>query len=192
MSGEVPVLPTVVPLAVVVFALLVRHLQRRGLLSMPRAAVALALCVYAAGIVANTIFPIFLDKPARSAHWSMFITGTPIIGYEVGDALMNICVFVPVGVLVPLVAPRLSSVRVLLVATVLSAVMEVSQYATAHLLNGGHVADVNDWLFNVVGAGLGYGLLVALSRVPSIARPIARFRWIPNRDREQCQTASVV
>lgn len=70
MFRQVPVLPVVIPLAAATLTALLWSLARRGRLSVPRAALALALCVYAAGIVANTVFPIFLDKPASSAAWA--------------------------------------------------------------------------------------------------------------------------
>lgn len=177
MFGEVPVLPVVVPLGAAVFAVAAWHLQRLGRLTAPRIAVALALAVYAAGIVANTVFPIFLDKPASDATWTQFVNLTPIAGYEVADAVMNVCVFVPVGVLLPLAVPRWSWWRVLAAATTLSLAIEVSQYATAHMLAGGHIADVNDLTFNVLGAALGLLLLAALSRVAVAAPSIRRFRW---------------
>jgi glycopeptide antibiotics resistance protein len=176
--GEVPVLPVVVPLGAAVLVVAAWHLQRRGLLTSPRVAVALALAIYSAGIVANTVFPIFLDKPASSAPWTQFVNLTPVTGYEPADALMNIGVFVPVGVLVPLALPHWSWSRVLTGATALSLGIEVSQYATAHLLAGGHIADVNDLAFNVVGAALGLILLTALARTPVTARLVDRFRWV--------------
>ncbi|WP_244931164.1 VanZ family protein [Nocardioides sp. W7] len=177
MFAEVPVLPVVVPLAVAVMAFFVWHMQRRGLLSFPRVAVALALCVYVAGILANTLFPIYLDKPSRSAPWHAYIDVTPLVGYEVADAVMNICVFVPLGVLLALALPRWTWWRVLAAAAMFSLGIELSQYVTAHLLGGGHIADINDFVFNVVGAALGCGLLSALTPVPHAARLIDRFRW---------------
>jgi glycopeptide antibiotics resistance protein len=175
--AEVPVLPVVVPLAAAVFASLLVYLRQTARLSAPRAVVALALCVYAAGIVANTVFPIFLDKPRASAPWNNFIAATPIVGYGVSDAVMNMCVFLPIGMLVPLISSRPTWPRVLTVATTVSLAIEVSQYVTARLLGGGHIADVNDLLFNVVGAALGYGVFRGLLRVPGTARLIDSFRW---------------
>lgn len=174
---EVPVLPVVVPIAAAAFAILGWHLRRRGLLTAPRAAVALAMCVYVAGVVANTVFPIFVDKPGRDAPWDAFVNATPLVGYEAADAVMNIGVFVPVGVLVALAVPRWTWWRVLASVAFLSLSIEVSQYATAHLLGGGHIADVNDVFFNVVGGALGCLMLSALSLVSLTDRVIGRFRW---------------
>ena len=114
--AQVPVLPVVVPIAAAAMALFTWHLRRSGLLSLPRVAVALALCVYVAGVLANTLFPIYLDKPARSAPWDVYINLTPLAGYEVADAVMNICVFVPLGVLLAFAVPRWTWRRVLVAA----------------------------------------------------------------------------
>ncbi|GAA5142045.1 hypothetical protein GCM10023340_04880 [Nocardioides marinquilinus] len=176
MFREVPVLPVVVPLAVLVLVLATWHLRRTGMLTAPRATVGLAWAVYAAGVVANTIFPIYLDKPGGGPRTGL-LNLTLGSGYEPADALMNICVFVPVGVLVALVAPRWPAWAVLAAATALSLVVETTQLVTARKLGGGHVADVNDLLFNLVGAALGLLLLSAASRIPAVTGLVDRFRW---------------
>ena len=108
MFREVPVLPVVVPLGAVVLAVLLWRLRRAERLTVPRAAVALALAVYAAGVVANTVFPIFLDKPVSSAPWNAHLALVPLADYEVADAVMNVLVFVPLGMLLPLLLARTS------------------------------------------------------------------------------------
>ena len=177
MFHEVPVLPVVIPVAAAVFAALVWRLHRRGLLTVARAAVAFALCVYAAGVVANTVFPIFLDMPAGDAQWSSSLVVVPVVDYELADAVTNILIFVPVGMLVPLLVARASWWRVVVVGAVFSLVIEVTQFVTAHLLGGGHIADVNDLLSNTVGGALGFGLFCAVVRVPGAAALVDRFRW---------------
>jgi hypothetical protein len=174
---EVPVLPVVVPLGAVVALLLGWRLHHRGLFSLPRAAVAVALGVYAAGILANTVFPIFLDKPSRDAEWDTYLALTPIAGYGVADAVTNVVVFTPLGILVALLLARPTWWRVVGVAAAVSLAIEVTQYVTALTLGGGHIADVNDLLFNVVGGALGAGILALVSRVPALARLVDRFRW---------------
>lgn len=177
MFRQVPVLPVVTVLAVVVLAALVRSLSRRGRLSWPRVAVAVVLCVYAAGVVANSVFPVFLDKPAGSAPWSSHVALVPFADYEVADAVMNIVVFVPVGILVPLLVARISWWRAVVAAALVSLTIEVTQYVTAHLLGGGHIADVTDLIVNVLGGAVGFGLYSVLVRVPSVHRVVDRFRW---------------
>ncbi|MDF9716773.1 VanZ family protein [Nocardioides sp. ChNu-153] len=177
MFRHVPVLPVVVPLGVIVLVALLESLRRRRSLSLPRATVAVALSVYVAGVVANTVFPIYLDKPGRDASWDDFLVLVPLADYEVADAAMNVAVFVPVGVLVPLVLVGASWGRVLAIAAASSLGIEVVQYATAHLLSGGHIADVNDLLFNVAGALAGFGALRLLTRISTVVALRDRFSW---------------
>lgn len=175
MFREVPVLPVVVPAAAAIFLAMLWYLHSRGRLSVPRAAVALALCVYAAGVVANTVFPIYLNKPAFTPQWKVYFE--PLADYGVGDAVKNILVFVPVGIIVSLLLAKASWWRVVAVAAAFSLAIELTQFVTDNLLGGGHLADVNDLLFNVTGGVLGFGLFAALSRVPAIAVFINRFHW---------------
>nr|WP_276581912.1 VanZ family protein [Cellulomonas sp. RIT-PI-Y] len=102
---------------------------------------------------------------------------SPLVDYEAGDAVMNIAVFVPLGILLGLVLSPGSWWRVTAVAAACSLAIEVTQYVTAHLLGGGHVADVNDLLCNVLGGALGAGLLALLGRVPGFGGLVERFRW---------------
>ncbi|WP_235501900.1 VanZ family protein [Aeromicrobium sp. Root472D3] len=175
---QVPMLPIVVPVAAATMAFLLWRLARRGRLTAPRAAVAVALCVYAAGIVANTVFPIFLDAPRHHSAWKVYVT--PFTDYEVNDAVTNIVVFVPVGILVHLLMARPPWWRVIVVSTAISAAIELTQFLTGNLLGGGHLADVNDLIFNVAGAAIGLGALVLLVRVPGAAPLVDRFRWTPD------------
>lgn len=177
MFHQVPVLPVVVPAAAAALAVLVLHLRRRGRLTAPRAAVAVALCVYVGGVLANTVFPIFLDKPASDAPWHSHLALLPLAGYEVSDAVMNTSVFLPLGMLLPLLVARPSWRRTVATAAVFSLGIEVTQLVAARLWAGGHVADVDDLLFNVLGAALGHALLVGLVRVPRVAASVDRFRW---------------
>ncbi|MCO7220581.1 VanZ family protein [Klenkia sp. PcliD-1-E] len=177
MFRQVPVLPVVVPLAAVVLAVLLRVLRRRDRWGAPRVAVAVALSVYAAGVVANTVFPVYLDKPRADVPWSEYLVLDPSTGYEVTDAVTNVLVFVPLGALLALVLTRPSWPRVVAAVTAASLTIEVTQYVTAHLLGGGHVADVHDLLFDVAGGALGLGLLLLAARVPGLAGFVDRFRW---------------
>lgn len=176
--GEVPALPVVIPFGIVVFVLLLLwRLAARRLVSLPRAAVAAALAVYAAGILANTVFPVFLDLPRSDGPWAAGIVLTPFQGYEIDDAVMNIAVFLPLGLLIPLVLVRPLWWKVLLVVAAVSLTIELAQLASQHLFGGGHVADVNDLIFNVVGGALGYGVFRLLQGLPACARLIEPFRW---------------
>jgi glycopeptide antibiotics resistance protein len=171
--GEVPSLPVVVPAAVVVFGVLVWRLRRRGALSPVRVALAACACVYGAGVVANTVFPIYLDMPGGSQPWSSSISVRPFVDYELADAIENVIVFLPVGVLVALAAARSSLARAVAVGALFSLLIETTQFFSAHLWHGGHVADINDLFFNVVGAMAGCGLVAGARR---LSRSVRRVR----------------
>lgn len=175
--GEVPVMPVVIPLALVVFLLMLWRLQVRRALSWPRAAVAAALAVYAAGIVGNTMFPIFLNKPSSGEPWIPALALVPFADYEVDDALTNVLVFVPLGILIALVLTRPTWLRVVGISAGVSLTVELSQLAAQRFFSGGHVADINDFLSNVAGGALGYGILLLVARIPRLGRLVDRFRW---------------
>jgi glycopeptide antibiotics resistance protein len=174
--GEVPALPVVAPAAAVAFGVLLWRLRRRGELSLARALVAAAFCVYGAGVVANTVFPIFLDMPGGVQPWSTSISVRPFVDYELADAVQNVVVFIPLGVFVPLVARTRSVWLVAAVGAGFSLLIETVQFFSAHYLHGGHVADVNDWVFNVLGAFVGYGLHVLATRTPVVSDVVRRVR----------------
>ncbi len=180
--GALPVLPIVAPLGLLMFLLLLGRLHARGHFSLPRAAVALALSIYAAGVIANTVFPIFLNAPDSGEPWQPAVALVPFADYEIDDALMNVGVFLPLGMLIPLLLTRPTCARVVLTAAGTSLAIELAQFAADLFFAGGHISDVNDFLSNVAGGAIGYGLFVAATRVPALTRLIDRFRWAGTRD----------
>jgi len=176
---ELPVLPVVVPLGLVIFAVFLWRLWARRLLSIPRGALAAAVAIYAAGITANTVFPIYLDKPPRTEPWTPALALIPFVDYEVHDALINVVVFIPLGILVALVLERPVWWKVVVIALGASLAIELLQLAVQALFLGGHVADVNDLIFNVSGAAFGLGLYLLATRIPVIDRFADKFRWAP-------------
>lgn len=175
--GELPVLPVVVPLALVVCAALLRRLRIRHALTPGRAVLAAVIGVYAAGIVGNSIFPIFLDPPPQSEPWTSAIALIPFVDYEVEDALVNMLVFVPIGIIVALLLRRPTWWRVIALAAGVSLGVELMQLAAQRFFAGGHIADVDDLLFNVAGGALGYLLFVLVERVPRGRAIIDGVRW---------------
>jgi len=185
--AAVPVLPVVVPLGLALFALLLWRLRARGLFSAPRATVAAALSIYAAGISANTVFPIYLNKP-DSGPWIPALALLPFHDYEVQDALMNMVVFLPLGILIPLVLARPSWWKVLATVVGISLAIEMAQLGAQGLFAGGHIADVNDLIFNTAGGALGYGLFLLLALVPGLS-PQMRPEF--QSDHSECERLSV-
>lgn len=176
---EVPMLPIVILFGIVIFLVLIRALRSRGRVTFARASVAAALAVYAGGVLANTVFPIFLrvgtgfyDGPRP---FPLYLV--PFVDYGFEDALINVAVFVPLGMLVPLLTARPSWWKVSAIVAGASLAIELTQMATARLALGGHLADINDWLTNILGGIIGYGLFVLMMRSKKLAGFVRRFRW---------------
>lgn len=166
-----------IPFGILILALLLWRLRARGRFSVARAAVALALAVYAAGIAANTVFPIYLRLPETDEPWTPGLALQPFHDYEVGDAVTNVIVFLPAGILLALVLARPVWWKVAIAVVVASLSIELIQLAMQALFHAGHIADVNDVIFNVVGGLAGYGILRLLMLSRWCARIIDLFRW---------------
>jgi glycopeptide antibiotics resistance protein len=125
------------------------------------------LCVYATAVIAVTIFPIYLAVPLWHSPdpWWDTLRWIPFVVPPVGFAL-NIVMFVPFGVLLPLIWPALDSVRrVFWCGLATSATIELTQLAMWIVLGDRRYADVNDLMSNTAGAVLGVLLLQTLARV---------------------------
>lgn len=175
---KLPALPVVVLVAAAAYVLLLWRLRRRGALTLLRALVAAAVCVYAAGVVANTVLPIYVGGDRAGAMpWTASINLRLLAGTEPSDMLRNVAVFAPLGVLLPLVTRVRSVLGVVLVAFVLSLTMESVQLVNTVTGHGGHVADVNDLLANTLGAPLGYAAYRFALLVPPLRRLADAGRW---------------
>lgn len=167
----------VVPLGLVGLAVMAWLLHRRAAVTVPRIVAVTAVCVYGAGIVANTVLPFHLGDTGPRPPWSAFLNRVPLVDTEPIDMLGNVLVFLPLGVLLPIVARVDSALRVLLSAVMLSLTMELLQLVNAITGHGGHIADVNDLLANTVGAVLGYGIFRMALLLPPAARLAAAMTW---------------
>ena len=173
---EVPVLPVVIPLGVLVFAVLLWRLHRRAALTFPRAVVCAVVSVYGAGVVANTLFPIFIGKSGVEPWW-LTLNLVPLVNTAAADMLENVAEFVPLGVLLPLVARTTSFSRVLLWGFLASLAIEVLQLVNSVASNGGHSSDVNDLLANTLGAAVGYGIFRVALLLPVLRRLARSATW---------------
>jgi VanZ family protein len=127
--------------------------------------------------VANTLFPIFIGKPSSTTAWWEVPYLTPVVGYEVRDLLENVAVFVPLGVLLPLVARATSLPRVVVLGFLISLTIELLQWVSAVTVAGGHAPDVNDLLSNTLGAPLGYGVFRLALLLPAVRRLARAATW---------------
>ncbi|WP_432995299.1 VanZ family protein [Dactylosporangium sp. CA-233914] len=114
--------------------------------------------------------------PDSGGPWTLSLVLMPFRGYEAEDAVMNMLVFLPLGMLIPLLLARPSWWKALGTVAAASLTIELSQLAVQGLSAGGHIADINDLTFNTVGGALGYGLFQLLTLIPGVPAIIDRFR----------------
>src|SRR5262245_31884619 len=91
--------------------------------------------------------------------------------YFYGVLILNILVFVPVGMLVPVIAGSKSVILAVGVGFLLSVAIEITQYAISVFV--GYTwrnADVDDVIANTVGALLGYLIFLVIDAVASWRR----------------------
>jgi len=124
------------------------------------------LFLYALGVAAITVFPIHRRSPGYWAgepwwtviHWVPFVVDAP-------SFVLNIVMFVPFGVLVPLLWRRFDSwPRLTGCAVAASATIELTQFVLGVTLGSRRTVDVNDLIANTAGALL--GLLMLRLAVP--------------------------
>ena len=127
------------------------------------------LLLYALSVVAITLFPIQRHPPG---YW----TGEPwwtVIHWIPGEVdaqsfVLNVIMFIPAGVLAPLLWRAADSVRRLaLVAAVASAGIELTQFVLGVTLGSRRTVDINDLIANTAGALL--GLLILRLALPQAA-----------------------
>ena len=140
-------------------------MRRRAPASPRRLAAMSLLFLYAAAVVAVTVFPIQVRLGAAhwaDRHWWLVIHWIPLDVPPVSFVL-NVIMFVPLGLLVPLLWPGTGSVRRLLgLALALSGGIEATQFVLWVTLGNYRTVDVNDLIANTAGALLG---LLVLRRV---------------------------
>ncbi|MGX6606242.1 VanZ family protein [Micromonosporaceae bacterium Da 78-11] len=128
---------------------------------MRRTATVLLLVGYIAGVMAVTLFPIAPHPPSYWAGdpWWTMIHYIPFM-VDAPSFILNIIMFIPYGVLVPLIWPRTDSYRrsgALGVAA--SAAIELAQLIIMLTIGSRRTVDVNDLIANTAGALAGLWLL---------------------------------
>jgi glycopeptide antibiotics resistance protein len=177
----VPGLPVLIPAAIVVWALLLRHLRHRNCLSLRRAVTAAVACLCGIVLLRSVLFPypiVIGPQRATLPPWSVFVQLVPLVTVpqDPSGIILNIVLFAPIGVLLPFLV-RASVLRLGFVAFLLSVTIEVVQLVGDMTISTGRVADVDDVIGNTIGALLGIGLVRLLTRVPQLDRVAAPFEW---------------
>jgi hypothetical protein len=117
-----------------------------------------ALWVYLAATAAVTVVPTEVHR-GRRGSWSLVVQLVPL-HVPLVSFVLNIVMFVPFGVLVPLVWSRADGIgRIAGLSLAVSAVIELTQLVLWLTLGNFRTVDINDLIANTVGGVLG---LVAL------------------------------
>ncbi|WP_122819081.1 VanZ family protein [Nocardioides pantholopis] len=183
MPDQIPTLPVLVPLTAAAIAVAVWWLHGRGRLTAARAAVGVAVCCYGAAVLGHVLLPFPIDT-SDSGPWRVWLHLTPFVDVAEDPIgiILNIALFVPLGLLLPLVARVGSARRALAWGLVVSLVIETVQLAAALTVSPGRIADVDDLIGNTLGAVLGYATFRLLVRIPGVGRLAARAAWAPAPD----------
>lgn len=106
----------------------------------------------------------------------------PLISLTSGDiktSLLNILLFVPFGFLLPFFT-KINMTKVVIIGALLSISIELAQLLTGLLAKTTfRVADINDLLFNITGAAIGYGLFMLFVKTRQRASKNGR-KWLGN------------
>jgi len=124
------------------------------------------LYLYAVGVIAVTLFPLRMHPAAYWADepwWTMlrYIPGS----VDAPSFILNVIMFIPLGVLLPQLWPRLDRVwRLALRAGAVSLAIELAQLVLGLTVGSRRTVDVNDLIANTGGALV--GLLILRLAVP--------------------------
>jgi glycopeptide antibiotics resistance protein len=127
----------------------------------------LLFSLYTVAVLTVTVFPIRVHRRTRGPWWAVFqlVPGhVPALSFA-----LNIVMFIPFGVLVPLLWPRAGTVRRIAGwALAASAAIELTQLLLWLTLGNYRTVDVNDLIANTAGGVLG---LVVLRITTTASRP---------------------
>jgi glycopeptide antibiotics resistance protein len=179
------------PLALALVAMIViAVLGARGGWKISRTFLMCLAVGYGAAVISVTLFPIPVqasyiesERVLDSLHNNFvpFVGLGEMLGSQPLDISMrqiagNVVLFIPFGILLPLLWRGVRGGYVLLAAAITSIAIEGSQFLISSFLGFSYkITDVDDVLLNTLGAAIGYGLVLgerALSRAP--ARRAAR------------------
>ena len=171
-----------------------RHRARGRVLSWARELLLLTFVLYLSAVVAVTLSPNRSTRLLAAGTGGIEVrpklaslicsaaslpAGSTAHAFCVHNARGNLMLFFPLGILPPLVWPRLRFWRGMQIAIALSVCIEILQYLSS-AWGSYRAADVNDVILNVAGAGAGLALM-SLVRFRRGARPVVAMRYVPKR-----------
>ena len=140
-------------LALVLFPFFLWRQRKRGLAHLTVRAI---MYIYLAGVVSQTLFPITLDWEWGLADKTNHIELKLFRYFVWREALLNIVLTLPFGVLYPLIS-RHSWQKTIGLAFIMPLVIEMSQLVLLYTtVNYYRVVDISDVFFNFWGVIIGY------------------------------------
>jgi len=154
---DVPALPILLPLGLVLMVASWVVLRRRDRLTAQRLGAAWLAGWYAVAVLGATLLPMHLAWGDRGGEPDLYrIILIPLTTMRVDDFLLNIVMTLPLAALLYVVFSVREKNRVILVGFMLSAAIELTQAVLDLAFHGTRWADVNDLISNTLGVLLGY------------------------------------
>lgn len=127
----------------------------------------LVFVAYLAAVVAVTFFPfqVVIGKYAGGMSFGSLHL-LPLLQINPTNFALNVILFVPFGLLFPLVNARGTVGRTFVAGMLTSLAIEILQFLHALSLDGGRTTDIDDLIANTLGAMVGYALLRLLLHTP--------------------------
>ncbi|PCE16378.1 hypothetical protein AUC47_00575 [Microbacterium sp. SZ1] len=139
----------------------------------------IAATVYFAALVYFTFLPLSIGPSEYEKPWWIWISIVPfqdLVDDPIGLTL-NVALFVPLGILAPLLLRTSTWLQTALVGLVVSGSIEVVQFIGDITISPGRVADIDDLITNVLGTVVGYLLLRVAMLVPGLRRLADLVAW---------------
>lgn len=180
---DIPALPVLLPLGIVLMVVAWACLLRRGLITGPRLGAAWLAGWYSVAVLGATMLPLHVGWGDALGPPDIYrITLIPLAGVRVDDFVLNVVMTLPLAAFLHVVFAVRDKARVILVGFLISAVIETTQAILDLTLHGDRWADVNDVMANTLGALLGYLAVRGLMRFEKVRR-VMREWAIPDREK---------
>ena len=173
---DVPALPVLIPLGLLLMAFSGIVLHRRGRLTPRRLVTAWAAGWYVVAVLGATLLPLHLSWGPWSGPPDLYrIILVPLVTMRISDFVLNTAMTLPMAALLFLVAGIRSRRRVVLIAFLISLTIEVTQAVLVLWFGGNRWADVNDLMSNTLGAFLGHLWFWRLMSTVETRRRVSRW-----------------
>jgi glycopeptide antibiotics resistance protein len=151
--------------ATAAYPMIIAALRRHGEISRQRRVAVSIFVLYAVCVIAVTIFPIRVRMLSwQHAPWWAVVHYVPFQVPPISFVL-NVRMFLPFGVLLPLLWPRTGTVRrMFLLSLAASATIELTQLIMWLILGNYRTVDINDLIANTGGGLLGLLVLRLVAR----------------------------